>query len=208
MTNIKHHINFFAGLLILRAMDLYLTYKITPDLTQEWNPLVSYFNMSWQGFMLIQLMLVLVGLVAFHRYSQRMKKPVDKPGLPMYRYIFYYFNACDLSWKNWLHSFVRIPNKLYFRKSSAFCGFSIAASFVLVSLFAIIHNILILGDYPAYNQFLFEYNKIYVPSVYLSLVLSSCLAFFMIEYKRYKSEYTSGNILRPHAIKLRSYNTL
>jgi len=57
-------------------------------------------------------------------------------------YMFYYFNGRDLSWKNWFHSFFRLPDKFYFRKSSAFCGFSIASSFILVSLFAIVHNLL------------------------------------------------------------------
>jgi len=41
----------FSLLFCLRAGDLYITHKITPDLQLEWNPLVSQFHFSWLGLL-------------------------------------------------------------------------------------------------------------------------------------------------------------
>lgn len=178
---------FFIVLLSLRMADLYLTYQITPDLSREWNPLVSYFNLSWQGFVGVQFMLVLLALFAFHNYKIRILNPVDKYGLNMHRFIYYYFHGQDFSFNHFKQNLVTMPSKRKLKLSRAFNGFVLAASFVLVSLFAILHNILILGDFPWYHIFVHRYNELYLPSVYISLVAGSCLVFFVREYQRYKS---------------------
>jgi len=186
MAMTSKYVNFFIVLVFLRICDLYLTYQITPDLSREWNPLVSYFNLSWQGFLGVQLLLVCIALMAYHRYEQRKRNPVDKPNLPPVRFAFYYLNGYEFSWRNWIESFLRLPNKQRFMKSSVFTGFVIAASCILASLFAITHNLLILGEFPAYHKFIHFNNQLYLPSVYLTLVTTSCLTFFVIEYNKYK----------------------
>lgn len=176
----------FLALVSLRAIDLYITYKITPDLSFEWNPLVTQMQFSWTGLLLIQLLLVLLALLAYQRYAGRVRNPVDVPDLGLRRFVFYYFNGFDASWSNWSKGVFRLPNRRYLRANGAFIGFVIISSYIAVSIFAIVHNLFILEGASTYLKFVAENSHIYFLSVFVSIVLVSANLFFVTEFNAYR----------------------
>ncbi len=167
-------------------MDLYITYRITPDLSSEWNPLISHFNLSWMGFIAAQTFLVLLAVVGYHRYAQRIRKPVDTPGLHLPQFVYYYFNGHEATPRQWAKGFLRLPTKRYLKINGAFIGFVIASSFMLTSVFAIVHNVLILRGIGSYIEFVIEHGDVYLPAVFILLVVLSANVFFVMEYKVYR----------------------
>jgi len=58
----RRHTEFFILLTLLivtRVADGILTYKITPDLSREPNPLVSIFGFGWAGLILVALAIII-----------------------------------------------------------------------------------------------------------------------------------------------------
>jgi len=58
----RRHTEFFILLTLLivtRVADGILTYKITPDLSRELNPLVSIFGFGWAGLILVALAIII-----------------------------------------------------------------------------------------------------------------------------------------------------
>lgn len=176
----------FLALVTLRAIDLYITYKITPDLSFEWNPLVTQMQLSWTGLLVTQLILVLFALLAYQRYAGRVRNPVDVPGLGLRRFVFYYFNGFDASWANWSKAIFRLPNRHYLKANGAFIGFVIICSYIAVSIFAIVHNLFILDGTSSYLDFVADNSQVYFLSVFISIVLTSANLFFMTEFKAYR----------------------
>ena len=56
--NKKHYITAITYILLLRILDLGLTFIYTPDLRYEWNPVVSVFNYSWIGMLITQVLII------------------------------------------------------------------------------------------------------------------------------------------------------
>jgi hypothetical protein len=175
-----------AILVLLRSIDLYITYRITPDLTLEWNPLVSSLHFGWKELIITQLVFVLLGVLAFQRYATRIRCPVDKPGLGIVQFVYFYFNRHEADIQNWMKSFFKFPNKYYLRINGAFIGFVVVCSFILASAFAIAHNLLILYAVDAYLDFVYNYNNQYMVSVWALIVILGANLFFVLEYREYR----------------------
>lgn len=175
-----------VSLLLLRITDLYITYQITPDLSEEWNPLVSKLGLGWSGLMVTQIILVLVALIAYQRFANRIQCPVDKPGLNIAQFVFYYFNGRDLDTRSWFKCFFKLPSKYYLKVNGAFIGFVVVASFISSSVFAILHNLLVLYGVNAYLDFVYDYNSTYVLFVFVFLVTLSANIFFLLEFRQYR----------------------
>jgi hypothetical protein len=78
----KSYIGAIAAILGLRFLDLYVTYRYTPDLKVEWNPLISLFGASWPGLILTQIAIVAfiavqmsVACQDLHHANQRKETP-------------------------------------------------------------------------------------------------------------------------------------
>ena len=79
------------GIILLRFLDLYITYLYTPDLRSEWNPLISIFGVSWLGFIFTQILIVaFVSLLMFF-YFNRTSTEIDQKGLSFNDFIYVYF---------------------------------------------------------------------------------------------------------------------
>jgi len=185
--NVKiNYIIFFLFLCLLRVADLYLTYRITPDLSMEWNPVVSYFGLSWAGFLAIQLTLVLVATFAYSMFVNRKQLVVDKSGLGLSRFVYHYFHGEDLSWGQWSSNIFRFPQQRYIEAHRGFIGFTIVSGVIMVSVFAIIHNILVLNEHDNYLHFVTQAGYVYFATMFIGMVVVSAHLFFMIEYNAYR----------------------
>ena len=80
-----------GAILFLRSLDLFITFHYTPDLKGEWNPLVSFFGMSWTGFLLIQLCIVAFISLLMVFYFNRKPAAIDQTGLSFYDFAYVYF---------------------------------------------------------------------------------------------------------------------
>lgn len=176
----------FIFLILLRTTDLYITYLITPDLSQELNPLISKLALGWSGFLPVQFLLILLALLGYQRFSSRLHCPVNRPGLGLVKFVYYYFNQREPDTRIWIKGFFRLPDKYYLKANGAFIGFVVFAGFIFVSLFAILHNLLILAGVDSYLEFVINFSRPYMISVYVLLVLISANIFFLMEYRRYR----------------------
>jgi hypothetical protein len=191
--DLRVYASLFILLILLRGLDLYVTYRITPDLSREWNPLVSGLGFDWFAFILVQLLVIGLAIVGYHYFHQRERRPVPKPGLGLTQFIYYYFNEREMSLSHWWRSHFRRPGKRYFDAHLAFIGFVITLSVVLVSIFAIAHNLAVWAELDAYSAFLFEYADIYFFSVFVLLVAISAKVFFVMEYAYYRRSVPDGS---------------
>ena len=134
----------------------------------------------------MQFLLVLVALVGYQRYSSRIRCPVSQPGPGLVSFVYYYFNGTRPTPRHWTRAFFKMPDKRYLKVSGAFIGFVIFMSFILASVFAITHNLLILLKVRHYMDFVVQHSSTYMVSVYVSLVVISANTFFLIEFFKYK----------------------
>ncbi|MDH5544237.1 MAG: hypothetical protein OEZ43_01520 [Gammaproteobacteria bacterium] len=190
----KVYLLLFLLLVVLRSADLVITYHITPDLAYEWNPLVAGLNLSWGGFLVVQSLLCILAAGVFYFYLNRQRCPVTQPGLGIRRFVFYYFNGFDANWRQWFASQFKTPNQRYKDAHLAMLGFVIPFSFVLVSVFAIAHNLTILAGIDAYHQFAIDQGYTYFGAVFISLILVSANIFFTLEFTHYRRNVSSERI--------------
>lgn len=184
----KDYLLVFLFLILLRALDLYITYRITPDLEFEWNPLVNYFNLSWSEFILVQLLLVGIPFSGYIVFRRRKRFQIKKPNLSLVKFVFHHFNGHDANISQWSKSFFQFPNKRKRQVHFAFAGFLVAISAILASLFAIVNNLFILFENLSYINFLSEHRVTYIPFMLALIVFISAQIYFLIEYLSYRSQ--------------------
>ena len=146
------------SLIILRSVDLILTYFYIPNLKNEYNPIVSIFGASWLGLISIQLIFIM----AFTDFV----------------YCYFYSKS-----KPWPQRMVSIPKNL--KSHMIFNGFMFMAASFWVSFFAIISNYLLLLDIVWYRQFLSANYKVFFPGVFFIIVIVSFFLFFKKQYSKY-----------------------
>ncbi|MDH5729235.1 MAG: hypothetical protein OEZ58_09610 [Gammaproteobacteria bacterium] len=167
---------------------MYITYLLSPGLHEEWNPLVSHFEMSWNGLLVSQLLLVCLVLLGWSRYLLRQRNPVSEPGLNLLRFVYFYFNGRDFTVTSWVKSFYTLPSKHYMKSNGAFIGFCLAMSTIIASIFAIVHNLLLLFQVNPYIQLIVADLSLYFISIFTLTVLLSANIFFIREYRQYKQK--------------------
>lgn len=180
MTKNKKHIEFFILLILLiltRIADGILTYKITPDLSRELNPLVSLFGFRWTGLIIIAL-LIIIPTIILNYYS--IYRPFDNSP-PDQNFSFrefkqYYFSASNPALKT--SSLKIIVQTL---------GYIAPRVFILWGLWVIIHNYLVLIEEPTYKYLRSEY-KIWLIGYLLPGILGIVLTrpFLKHEFNRLK----------------------
>ena len=171
-------------IILLRLLDLGLTFIYTPKLHYEWNPIVSVFGYSWLGMLITQVLLIsfIIFVMSFYFY----KKPiVDPPNdLSFKEYIYYYFhNKRHIAKKKWLPF-----NRRSLERVLAYNGFILMTLAICVSYLAIINNLLIINNVKAYSLFIYRYSDIFFPALMAVLAVSSFYLFFIMEYRTYKNK--------------------
>ena len=171
-------------IILLRLLDLGLTFIYTPELHYEWNPVVSVFGYSWLGMLITQVLIIsfIIFVMSFYFY----KKPLLDPphDLTFKEYIYYYFhNKRHIDKKKWLPY-----NRRTLERVLAYNGFILMTLAISVSYLAIINNILIIRNVRAYSYFIYKYSDVFFPVLLVLLAVSSFYLFFIMEYRTYKSK--------------------
>ncbi len=172
------NIEFITLLLLLvltRVLDGILTFKITPDLSRELNPLVIFFGFGWTGLILVAAVIILPTVI-LNYYS--IYKPFDNfpdTNVSFTDFKKFYFSSSNPALK---HS----SGKIIFQT----LGYILPRVFILWGFWVIIHNYLVLVDEPFYS-FLRKEFKIWLVGYLLPGVLGVMLTnpFLKHEYKRY-----------------------
>lgn len=165
-------------LLLTRVADGVLTFKITPDLSRELNPLVKFFGFGWAGLIAIALLIVIP--TVWLNYKS-IFQPFDN--FPKENNFFDQFNRFYFSATN--------PNL----KTNAgkiivqTLGYIVPRVFIIWGLWVICHNYLVLIEDPIYKYLRTEY-KIWLAGYILPGILGIALAtpFLKREFRRFKKQ--------------------
>jgi hypothetical protein len=176
-------------ILVLRAVDLLITYHYTPDLSFEFNPLVSVFGAKWYSFILLQLLIVIVISYAIHFYFFKEENIISRKDLSLLDFIYCYFNG-ELKP---LHArFAFFPKHV--RRHLAFNGFILMVLSIGVSTFAIIHNLLLVHRIHWYEKLITHHHIAVFSSLLGGALIVSSLTFSLMEYSRYKKAGIDGDV--------------
>lgn len=171
-------------IVILRSIDLYVTYQYTPDLINEWNPLVSFFGISWSTYILSQIMLVaLIALLMFFYFNRKPLKMVEKD-LSYNGFVYAYFFGKSRPWKERLLWAFEKP--AYLARHLVFSGFLAMMATIFISGFAIANNLLLMAQIESYVRFVARYYAIYFPVSFFAVTFLSMHVFFFIEFIKYR----------------------
>ncbi len=166
---------------LLRISDLLITFHYTPDLSFEFNPVVSIFGASWSSFIVIQLTLFifLSFIISFYFFAE--KNTIEKAGLSFFDFIHFYFHG-EL---RPLHArFSLYPRNI--RRHLSFNGFLFMVLSIGVSIYAVVHNLLLINRIYWYELLIIQHHKVVFSLLMIAAVITSSLTYFLIEYSIYK----------------------
>lgn len=180
--NNKQYITAITYIILLRILDLGLTFIYTPNLRYEWNPVVSVFNYSWMGMLITQVLIISLILAVMSFYF--FKKPlINLPNdLSFSEYIYYYFhNEKKTKKRKYLK-----PTRQTLDRVLAYNGFILMALAISISYLAIINNLMIINKVISYSNFISQYGNTFYLSFLVLMAILSFILFFTIEYKSYR----------------------
>ncbi|PKN27390.1 MAG: hypothetical protein CVU65_02565 [Deltaproteobacteria bacterium HGW-Deltaproteobacteria-22] len=155
-------------ILLLRTVDLFLTWVYTPDLEHEWNPIISFLGISWPGFILSQV-LVFSFIAGSMLFYFRREPTVSAPnGLSFQDFTYFYFFG---ELRPWRRRFLSFPHRL--RPHLVFNGFLMMTMSMIVSTFAIVNNLLLIAGVQRYVLFLGSHYRIFFPAFFITAGLGS-----------------------------------
>jgi hypothetical protein len=176
-------------ILALRAIDLLITYHYTPDLSFEFNPLVSVFGAKWYTFILLQLLIVTIISYVIHFYFFKEANIISRKDLSLLDFIYCYFNG-ELKP---LHArFAFFPK--HAKRHLAFNGFILMVLSIGASTFAIIHNLLLVHQIHWYEKLIIHHHIAVFSLLLGGAIVVSSLIFSLIEYSRYKKAGKVDNV--------------
>lgn len=87
--------------------------------------MVSFFGMSWFGFLVSQTVLYFLAVLGLYSYIIRDTTKVKRPNLQYAEFVYFYFNGRLDPLKGWVKSFLSIPaySKESVKKHLALLGF-------------------------------------------------------------------------------------
>ena len=170
-----------AAIILLRSLDLFLTFLYTPTLAGEWNPVVARFNGAWTGMILVQVVIIAVISVPMYCYFTFTKTRIDEPGLGYSQFVHFYFFQTKPQGLKGLSVKPRNPRGLLI-----FNGFVLMWAVAGVSLFAIVHNLLLLRGFHPYERFVIAHTTPYIITAYLVIAAVPVYAFFLREFAAYR----------------------
>jgi len=168
-------------LLVLRITDLAITFHYTPDLNHEFNPLVSFFGASWTTFIFFQFLLFCMISIFIYFFFFHERFTVDTAGLSFSDFVYYYFHG---EMKPFYKRFRVFPK--YYHRHLAFNGFILMILSIATSIYAIIHNTMLVNGVQWYIELIHYHYKSVFTLLLLSGVIISAYLFFLMEYNRYK----------------------
>lgn len=168
-------------LFVLRIADLAITFHYTPDLNHEFNPMVLFLGASWKPFLLFQFLLfcIISTFIYFFFFHERFT--VDIKGLSFSDFIYYYFHG---EIKPFHKRFSVFPK--YYRRHLAFNGFILMILSIATSIYAIIHNTMLINGVDWYIKLIHYHYKSVFTLLLLTGVIVSAYSFFLLEFNRYK----------------------
>lgn len=176
-------------LLVTRAIDGILTYLITPDLSREQNPLVTFFGAGWVGMLSIGAV-VLIGMIVCLYWS--IHSEIDNfptsPNLTLPEYKKFYFDTKNNP---------NFQTNQGLRILAYAFAYSLPRATILWGVLIILHNTLVYLENPAYKSLRESFNVI--PLYYMILPLLGLIfidRLLVHEYARYQ---TRGGKPREHA---------
>ena len=180
----KLYIWSIMAIILLRFLDLYITYLYTPDLRSEWNPLISILGVSWLGFIFTQFLIVaFVSSLMFFYYNRTPTETVQK-GLSFNDFIYVFFFGKLRPWPGRIFS---IPTNL--KRHLVFNGFLFMLITIIISCLAIANNLLLMSRINFYESFIGKYYNTFFPMSFIMITIFSVYLFFGIEYRNYKKAY-------------------
>lgn len=188
--NNKQYITAISYIILLRIVDIGLTFIYTPYLRYEWNPIVSVFNYSWVGMLITQVLIVslIATVMSFYFY----KKPISNlpKDLSFRDYIYYYFhNQKRTEKKKWLKY-----NRLTINRILAYNGFILMTMAISISYLAIINNLMVINKVMSYSYFIGQYGNYFYISILVTMAILSFILFFIMEYRSYKNNLVKVDI--------------
>lgn len=181
--NKKHYVTAITYIILLRILDLGLTFIYTPNLRYEWNPIVSVFNYSWMGMLITQILIISFILTVMSFYF--FKKPlINLPDdLSFNEYIYYYFhNEKKTKKRKYLK-----PTRQTLDRVLAYNGFILMTLAISISYLAIINNLMVIRNVRTYSNFISQYGNVFYISILVMMAILSFILFFTIEYRSYKN---------------------
>jgi hypothetical protein len=184
----KEYFRAVIAIIILRTADLYITFLYTPDLTSEWNPLVSIFGLTWHGFVATQIFIILFISIMMIFYFSRKPPVIQQCGLSLNDFCYVYFFEKLHPWPQRMFTLPR-----HYRRHLAFNGFLFMVLAIGISAFAIINNILLISENNTYAAFVEKYHGTYFPMTFAIALIAALYAFFAKEFESYKRNCSVGN---------------
>jgi len=180
--NNKQYVTAITYIILLRILDLGLTFIYTPNLKYEWNPVVSVFNYSWIGMLITQILIISFILVVMSFYF--FKKPIiNLPNdLSFKEYIYYYFHNEKRTKKR---KYLK-PTRQTLNRVLAYNGFILMTLAISISYLAIINNLMVINKVKSYSNFIGQYGNSFYISILIIVAILSFILFFTIEYKSYR----------------------
>ncbi len=180
--NNKQYITAITYIILLRVVDLGLTFIYSPNLKYEWNPVVSVLNYSLAGMLITQIIIIslIIAIMSFYFY----KKPLtDLPhDLSFNEYIYYYFhNERKTKKRKWFK-----PTRQNINRVLAYNGFILMTLSISISYLAIINNLMIIYKVRSYSNFIGQYGNFLYITVLIIMAILSFILFFIMEYKSYR----------------------
>jgi hypothetical protein len=114
-------------------------------------------------------------------YFSRKPAIIEQDGLSFDDFIYTYFFGKPRPWPLRVLSLPTNPER-----HLVFNGFVFMLIMILVSGFAIVHNLLLLARVCLYTEFVAHYHMVYFPLCFASIIVISLYRFFAIEYANYK----------------------
>lgn len=178
----KAYLRSCIALVLLRALDLILTYHYTPHLTEEWNPAVKHFETGWNGLIGIQVVIVsFIIFLAYFYYSRPSLKSFPK-GLNKQQFIYYFFAGKRSEEKL---KKIQFSKDLWLRHLGRY-GFILLNVAIIFSSFAVVNNALVLSGVHRYTTFIAEYGHIFFPALIALNFILVLFLFFYGEYHAYQ----------------------
>jgi hypothetical protein len=175
-----------AAIVLLRSLDLFLTFLYIPDLDREWNPVVAFLNGDWTHMILVQIIVIAVISVPLYGYFTFSRTRIDEPGLGYNQFVYFYF---FMTRPRGLKRLFAMPKN--FKGTLIFNGFVLMWAVIGVSLFAIVHNMLLLCGFHPYERFVIAHTTPYIITAYLVIAAVPVYTFFLREYAAYRKRMRS-----------------
>ncbi|MEM7181956.1 MAG: hypothetical protein AAF518_13650 [Spirochaetota bacterium] len=171
------------ALISTRLMDIVLTYRITPDLKYEANPLVQFAGLGWSILLLVNLFVVFacILLLVYSKTKNLSLFPKQK-GYHFKEFVSHYLY-------NEKSSFYKIYFIVPYNRSAIvhFYGYLLVRTLITWSLCIVVHNFSLL-TWETYRAYIVSYNAwMYLYLLLLPLTLFFFWKFFYNEFQTYRS---------------------